>query len=92
MVSDNSLELVSVDLGDKYSESDLLIHNEKDRTLATLLATMESPDLPVAVGVIFCDPGSTYDNLVLDQEKQAKEIQPNLKINDILNSGYTWKV
>ncbi len=92
MLSDNSLELVSVDLGDKYSESDLLIHNEKDRTLATLLASMESPDLPVAVGVIFCDPGSTYDNLVLDQEKQAKEIQPNLKISDILNSGYTWKV
>ncbi len=92
MLSDNSFKLVSVDLGDKYSESDLLIHNEKDRTLATLLASMESPDLPVAVGVIFCDPGSTYDNLVLDQEKQAKAIQPNLKINDILNSGYTWKV
>ena len=92
IIKKNSLELTSVELGEKYTESDLLVHNEKDRTLASLLASMDSPDLPVAVGVIYCDPIETYDQLILDQEKQANEDKPNLKINDIINSGYTWKV
>ncbi|PPR79838.1 MAG: 2-oxoglutarate oxidoreductase subunit KorB [Alphaproteobacteria bacterium MarineAlpha2_Bin1] len=92
MLRENSLELISVELGKKYTESDLLVHNEKDRTLANLLASMESPDLPVAVGVIYCDPVDTYDELILDQEKKANKEKPNLKIDDIINSGYTWKV
>ena len=91
-LKENSFEIISVDLGSKFTESDLLVHNEKDRTLASLLASMDSPDLPVAVGVIYCDPAETYDEQVINQENKAIESAPNMKIKDVLNSGYTWKV
>ncbi len=91
-LKENTFEIISVELGKNFSESDLLVHDEKNKTLATIIAGMDSPDLPVAVGVIYCNPDETYDDQVISQEAQAIELNPEQNIKDILNSGYTWKV
>jgi 2-oxoglutarate ferredoxin oxidoreductase subunit beta len=51
------LEVVTVGEGG-VSTDDALVHDETDRNLASLLVAMEPPDLPVALGVIYCDPAT----------------------------------
>ena len=41
--------------------ADLLVHDETNRTLAGMLAALEPPDFPVALGVLYCDPAPTYE-------------------------------
>ncbi len=88
-----SLELEVVELGiNGITEKDILVHNEKDRALASLLANMKQPDMPVALGVIYCDPTDSFDELVLKQGEASKQKNPEPSISDLLNSGHTWTV
>jgi 2-oxoglutarate ferredoxin oxidoreductase subunit beta len=56
-----SLRLDVVRLGDGVSEADLLVHDETNPVLAQMLARMEPPDFPVAMGVLYADPAPTYE-------------------------------
>lgn len=48
------LRLVAVTVGeDGVTDSDLLVHDETNRVLATMLAALERP---VALGVLYCEP------------------------------------
>jgi 2-oxoglutarate ferredoxin oxidoreductase subunit beta len=85
------LEVVSVGEGG-VSEADLLVHDETDRTLAGLLATMDRPDMPVAIGVLYCDPAETYEARVNSQIAEAKAAHPGAELNGLLGGGYTWVV
>lgn len=89
----NSLRLEAVTLGkDGISESDILVHDETDRTLATMLAGMDSPDLPVALGVLYCDSATTYEDGL---ESLAAETARSAKVADmnaLLRTGHTWTV
>ena len=71
-----------------------LTHNEKaeDRGLAYVLGQMgvENPDLPVVFGVLRNVDQPTYQDRLLEQEKQAKEKPASLE--KILNAGDTWIV
>lgn len=74
------------------SDSDgVLVHDETDRTLATLLVEMDAPDFPAAMGVIYCDPAPTYDAAVTAHHaEQADASAKNL--DDLMRSGHTWTV
>jgi 2-oxoglutarate ferredoxin oxidoreductase subunit beta len=85
------LEAVSVGPGG-VPEGDVLVHDETNRTIATLLANMDSDTLPVALGVLYCDPASTYEDAVYAQLAQAKEGDPGTTLNDLLHAGPTWVV
>ncbi len=92
-LKDGELALEAVTLSeDGASEADVLIHDETNRQLAMMLAQMEPPDLPVAVGVLYCDPAPTYESAVHAQEKVAAEQAKVLDINTLLRSGATWEV
>ena len=92
-VRPGTLALEAVTIGDKgVTESDLLIHDETDRTLAGLLATMDRPDMPVAIGVLYCDPAPPFEALVSEQISHAEAAEPDAKLNDLLEGGYTWMV
>lgn len=69
-------------------EEDILIHDAKtvDYTLHHKLATMQGPDMPIAMGVIRAVPCESYDEAV---QNQIEEVQSKSKIksfDDLLNS------
>ena len=86
-------QLKAVPIGDKYSVDDILVHNEKDKNLAMLLSeTTYNPDLPTPIGVIYQEEKATYDALMEQQITDSKSKNPNPSVDELLNSGNTWKV
>ncbi len=83
------MEVVSLSEAD--SRSDLVVHDETNKVLAQMLAAMEGPDFPVAVGVIYREPKAEY---VTDVHNQLATARSGTKadINALLNSGHTWTV
>ena len=82
---------------DGVEESDLLVHDEANPMLAQLLAAMEPPDLPVALGVIYCDPAPSYERQVAAQ--RARRPAPGSPdhgglagIDALLRQAHTWRV
>lgn len=86
-----NLSLEAVTIGEKgVSEEDILVHDEKNRMLATMLAGMDGHDLPVAIGVIYCDPAETYEDGIIRQMDAAKgDTAPS--IDALLRQGHTWE-
>ena len=86
-------ELEVVTIGENgVSEDDILIHDETNKTLAMMLTSMEPPHFPVALGVIFCDPSTSYDKSIYDQIDATKSTSPEADLNALLRQGHTWTV
>jgi 2-oxoglutarate ferredoxin oxidoreductase subunit beta len=85
-----TLELEVVNLGDSITVTDLLVHDEKDRTVADMLVRRHPPDFPVALGVIYCDPAPTYDHDALAQVKADGLARADLNV--VLRRGRTWTI
>ncbi|HEY5475599.1 MAG TPA: 2-oxoacid:ferredoxin oxidoreductase subunit beta [Tepidiformaceae bacterium] len=75
------------------SDDGLLVHDSSQDSpvLATILASMDYPALPVPVGIFRNVQRPTYDQLVAQQvaDAQAKGVG---KLEDILRAGETWQV
>jgi 2-oxoglutarate ferredoxin oxidoreductase subunit beta len=85
------LELEVVTLGQNgIGLDDILVHDEKNLVMAQMLAGLEPPGFPVALGVLYCNPASSYDHDVHVQIAEAGP--PKHDINALLRSGRTWKV
>ncbi len=74
--------------------SDILVHdaNDPDPSIHLSLINMQLPDFPVVFGVIRNVAAPVYD---IEVETQIEEVSKNRKItcvDDLLNSGSTWKV
>ena len=92
-VRPGTLKLEAVTIGENgISESDLLVHDETDRTLGGLLATMDRPQMPIAIGVLYCDPAETYEALVHGQIAGAEAADADANLRGLLGGGYTWVV
>jgi len=92
-IKPNSLELEAVTVGDKgFAESDILIHDETNRVLATMLAAMEPPNMPVALGVLYCDPKPTHEQALQDNHAMAAAPGNIHDLGKLLKSGETWTV
>jgi len=82
----DSLKLELVDA----SSGDVLVHDETNKVLATMLAIMKGPDLPVAVGVIYREEKNSY---VDDSQQQLISVRKTkVSMADLLTSGHTWEV
>ena len=89
----DEVEIEAVTIGeDGVTVDDVLVHDETNRIMANLLASMDPDTLPVALGVLYCDPASTYEKGVLDQVEQARAKESGEDLNKLLRSGYTWTV
>ncbi len=54
------LEIVT--LGENgVTEADIAVHDETNRSMATMLAQMDPPTMPVALGVLYCESAPTYE-------------------------------
>ena len=89
------LKLKVVEIGkDGYTEDDILVHDAKtpDPGIHLMLANMQYPDYPVAVGIIRSVDADTYDHKMEEQIKQVREQSEFNCVDDLLNSGSTWEV
>ena len=87
------LRLEAVTLGEGgVTEADLLVHDESNAMLAQLLAAMEPPSLPVALGVLYCDPEPSYESLIAEQRAKRPEQGGPAGIDALLRAGHTWTV
>jgi 2-oxoglutarate/2-oxoacid ferredoxin oxidoreductase subunit beta len=90
-----NMQLKVASLGENgITEKDILVHDAHQRSplLHWLIANMTFPEFPVAFGVIRAVDEDPYD---VKMERQIEYVQKNAKIknmDDLLNSGNTWKV
>lgn len=91
-VKPGTFELEVVEIGKNgVSEEDVLVHDEKNKVLATLLAGLQGPDFPVAIGVLYCDPAPSYEQSI-EAVKSSAPSKNGGDMNALLRSGHTWKV
>jgi 2-oxoglutarate ferredoxin oxidoreductase subunit beta len=84
------LELEIVTVGqDGFTEQDLLVHDETNRALAGLLAGLQPPAFPMALGVLYCNPAMSYDSEV---ETLAEAAGSDGDLAALLTKGRTWQV
>jgi 2-oxoglutarate/2-oxoacid ferredoxin oxidoreductase subunit beta len=91
----DGLRLKVVKLGkDGITEKDLLVHDahEPDPGLHYMLAGMQYPEFPVALGIIREVKSQTYDGAMLEQHERVRAKSKIKSVDDLLNSGSTWKV
>jgi 2-oxoglutarate ferredoxin oxidoreductase subunit beta len=91
------LELEAVTLGEAgVTADDVLVHDETNRALATLLVTLEPPAFPVALGVLYCNPAPSFEAEVgaqADAADAARQGQGAPDLAELLLKGEgTWTV
>jgi 2-oxoglutarate ferredoxin oxidoreductase subunit beta len=82
-----SLDVVT--LGNGISESDLLVHDERNRPLAYMLAHLENP---TPIGVFHAMARPAYEDAMARQVDAARQKQGDGDINDLFKRGETWVV
>jgi len=86
-----TMTLNVVELGESSaSEADVLVHDQTNRALAMLLATMTGPEFPVALGVLYADPAPSYETTLARQMAAAGAQKEDW--NAILRRGHTWRI
>tara|TARA_B100001996_G_scaffold340547_1_gene294118 strand:+ start:583 stop:1590 length:1008 start_codon:yes stop_codon:yes gene_type:complete len=81
-----------VKIGKKYSIEDILVHDESDLFIASMLSDFTAnEDFPEPLGVLFCQERATYDDLMSNQMKEASQ-QKGKSLHDLLHAGDTWEV
>jgi 2-oxoglutarate ferredoxin oxidoreductase subunit beta len=84
---------IVVEIGDKWGVDDVLVHDESDYVIASLLSNMTyQADFPDPIGVLYALEEETYEERMVAQLEMAIKKKPSGSIQDILNSGDTWIV
>ncbi|UCG87107.1 MAG: 2-oxoacid:ferredoxin oxidoreductase subunit beta [Gemmatimonadota bacterium] len=87
------LEIEVVTVGENgVTEADVLVHDETNRNLAGLLASLDTPEFPVALGVLYCDAAASYDAEIHAQVEAARSKTDKPSLNALLRRGQTWTV
>ena len=86
----HSLEVVT--LGNGIGESDLIVHDEQDDALAFLLSLMTPPKFPTPIGVLRAVERTTYETVLSEQIRVAKQRQGEGDLDQLFNRGDTWTV
>ncbi|NQT39565.1 MAG: 2-oxoacid:ferredoxin oxidoreductase subunit beta [Planctomycetes bacterium] len=90
----NGMEPEVVPLGDKFTEADLMVHDEQAArpTLALMLSRMRQPDFPEPIGVFRAVTTPRYDVMINEQVAEAKAAQGEGNLDELFHSGETWEV
>ncbi|MFQ6678563.1 MAG: 2-oxoacid:ferredoxin oxidoreductase subunit beta [Fidelibacterota bacterium] len=82
-----------IDLNGEYSVDDVLVHNENDYVIASMLANFTYQDkFPDPIGVLYAVDAPKYDDLVTKQIDQALSLRGRGSVQELLSSGDTWEV
>lgn len=91
----NKGKLEVVEIGkDGITEKNILVHDAyaQDPGIHLMLAKMQLPKFPVAMGVIRDTPSDTFNQLLEDQIETAQKASNIKCMDDLLNSGDTWEI
>jgi len=89
----DGFSLKVVDIGDKYSIDDLLVHNVKNKNLGILLSEMTyDKKLPVPFGVFYKEDKKTYEDMMVDQINESIKIKGKPDLQSLINGPEVWKV
>ena len=92
VLNKDEMRLDVVTLGENgMTEADIAVHDETNRSLATMLAQMDPPTMPVALGVLYCESAPTYDSSVHAQIDHARK-DGDGDFAELLHGGQTWTV
>jgi 2-oxoglutarate/2-oxoacid ferredoxin oxidoreductase subunit beta len=87
-----TLKLETVVVGENgITADDILVHDEKNRVLAGMLAAVRPPQFPEILGVIYCDPAQSYEAAVSEQNEKAKANGLG-DLDKLMHAGNTWSV
>jgi 2-oxoglutarate ferredoxin oxidoreductase subunit beta len=95
LILDETNHIKAVTIGENgITEDDILVHNAhtNDPGIHMMLATMEAPDLPVAMGVIRSVEAPVYEQQLEKIISDAKENGKIKSVDDLLNHGNTWEI
>ena len=82
-----------VQLGDKWSEKDLLVHDETNQIITNLLLEMTfDTSTPTPFGVLRAVDAPTYDEMMVEQIEQVTKIKGEGTFEDLFYSGDVWEV
>jgi len=94
-IVERNLEPQVVNLGgDNVSERELLVHDAQATSpaLGALLAALEPPDFPMALGIFRDINKPTYDTLLLSQIAAAIAHRAHGDASNLLNAVTTWEI
>lgn len=93
VLRDTHLEVVEIGKNG-ITIDDILVHDQysQDPGIHLMLAKIAPPNYPMAFGVIRSAMFPTYDDMVEEQIKYAKETSKIRNVDDLLNSGDTWEI
>jgi 2-oxoglutarate ferredoxin oxidoreductase subunit beta len=89
------LDLEVVSLGNGVTESDLVVHDEKNPSpaYAFVLSRMDqTPDLPTPIGVLRAVEAPCYEVGMADQIRAVTETKGKGDLAELLRAGDTWEV
>lgn len=89
----DTLTIEVIEVGEDGPEAaGILVHNETNHVIAAMLAAMDDDHLPVAVGVIYCNPGDSYGDGVAAMKAAAHEKSDGISLDELMHQGHTWTV
>ena len=89
----NTPKIIDLDKDDNVSIDDILVHDEKDIVIASMLSSFTyNDDFPTPIGIIYAIDEPIYEDLLQDQINLAIEKQGKGDIQALLNSGNIWEV
>jgi 2-oxoglutarate/2-oxoacid ferredoxin oxidoreductase subunit beta len=93
VLRDTRLEVVEIGKNG-ITLDDILIHDayNQDPGIHLMLAKLAPPNFPMVFGVIRAAMYPTYDDLLQEQIRYAKEHSKIKNMDDLLNSGDTWEI
>lgn len=73
---------------------DLLVHNPEDEDpgIHNMLARMDAPEYPVAMGVIRAIKHKTFNDMMDESIEHEKKISKIKNVDDLLHSGNVWEI
>jgi 2-oxoglutarate ferredoxin oxidoreductase subunit beta len=85
------LEVVAVSDGTGIAEG-VLVHDMTSRALAMMLAQMQPPAMPMALGVLYCDPAPSFEARRAETARAGRDGPSTAALNALLRRGDTWTV
>lgn len=89
----NVPHVISLDESSNWSIDDVLVHDETDWIIASILSHFTyRPEFPDPIGVFYAVDAPVYEDMALEQIRKAIELQGKGNLEDLLSSGDTWVV
>ncbi len=81
-----------VELGDKYTEDDLIVYDAHSKALALMISSMEYPAFPAPMGIIRDVVTPTYSEGLMAQIEAAQAQKGKGDLNKLYRSADLWEV